>query len=162
MIYQIEISLKPQFRDKHGEHVKHEISGLGVKGISEVKYRTVYSIEGELSRQQAERISSRLLIDPITEKYAINSDISGIRKKQAAGHGSRVTGLSVEIWFKKGVTDTVADSVSKAVKDIGINEALKIKTGHKFTFTGKVSPAVIKQAVAKLLYNPMIQECKLK
>jgi len=151
MIYQIEISLKKQFGDKHGEHVKHEISGLGVKGISEVKYRTVYKIDGELTRQQAERISSRLLIDPITEEYSISTETIKNNKE-----------LSVEIWFKKGVTDTVADSVAKAVKDIGIKEALKINTGHKFTFTGKVSLAVIKQTAAKLLYNPMIQECLIQ
>jgi phosphoribosylformylglycinamidine synthase subunit PurS len=149
MIYQIEVSLKKEFRDKHGEHIKHEITALGVKGVSTVKYSPVYKIEGEISRQEAERISSRLLIDPVTEEYAIN--------QVHAQSG----GLSVEIWFKKGVTDTVAESVAKAVKDIGVNESLVIHTGHKFTFKGKVSAAVIKQTALKILYNPMIQECKI-
>jgi phosphoribosylformylglycinamidine synthase len=148
MIYQVEVSFKKQFRDKHGEHVRHEIAGLGVKGITAVKYSPVYLIEGELSRQEAERISSRLLIDPVTEQYAINP----------AGKGA----LSAEIWFKKGVTDTVAESVAKAVKDIGISQPLKIKTGHKFGFQGKTTSAAVKQIAVKLLYNPMIQECRVR
>ena len=151
MIYKIEISLKKQFRDKHGEHVKHEISELGIKGVSDVKYSPVYLVEGELTRQEAERISSRLLIDPITEEYVINSG--------AAVSGG---GIAAEIWLKKGVTDTVADSVAKAVKDIGIDEPLSIKTGHKFEFKGKTSAADVRQAALKLLYNPMIEECKIQ
>jgi len=150
MIYQIEISLKKEFRDKHGEHIKHEVSELGIKGDSSVSYSQVYKIDGAISRQQAERISSRLLIDPITEQYSIDT---------APG---RSGGLSVEIWLKKGVTDTVAGSVAKAVKDIGVAEPLKIQTAHKFLFKGRVSPAVLKQVARKLLYNPMIQECNIR
>jgi phosphoribosylformylglycinamidine (FGAM) synthase PurS component len=150
MIYQIEISFKKGFGDKHGEHIKHEISELGVQGITAVKYSPVYKFDGNLSLQEAERISSRLLIDPITEEYSINPENS------AKGR------ILMEIWLKKGVTDTVAESVAKAVKDIGINEPLNIKTGHKFVFKGKVSAAAIKQVARKLLYNPMIQECKLQ
>jgi len=157
MIYQIEISLKKEFRDKHGEHVKHDIAELGVKGITEVKYLPVYRIEGNISLQEAERISSRLLIDPITEQYLV-VDLEDKSYKRAAAE----KGLSVEIWFKKGVTDTVAGSVAKAVKDIGVKEALKIDTGHKFVIKGNVPAAVIRQAAAKILYNSMIQECKIQ
>jgi phosphoribosylformylglycinamidine (FGAM) synthase PurS component len=158
MLYQIEISLNPQFRDKHGEHVKHEITELGVKGISEVRYSPVYRLEGNISRQEAERIASRLLIDPITEQYSIIEISSTGRGSRATGHDTK----SVEIWFKRGVTDTVAESVAKAVKDIGVKEALKIDTGHKFVIKGKLTAAVIKQAAGKILYNPMIQECVIQ
>ena len=160
MIYQIETSLKKQFGDKHGEHVKHEIAELGAKRISAVKYSPVYQIEGPLSRQEAERISSRLLIDPVTEEYSIQTDQIDSRKGQGSS-SKESKSLTVEIWLKKGVTDTVAESVAKAVKDIGITEPLKIKTGHKFIFEGKTTAAEIKQIAKKLLYNPMIQECKL-
>ena len=156
MLYQIEISLQPQFRDKHGEHVKHEIAELGVKGIAEVRYLPVYKIEGNLSRQEAERIAGRLLIDPITEQYLVIDRQEKPVKKPASKD------LSVEIWFKKGVTDTVAGSVAKAVKDIGVKEILKIDTGHKFVIKGNVPAAAIKQAAGKILYNPMIQECAIR
>jgi len=158
MTYQIEVSLKKEFRDKHGEHIRHEVSELGVKGISAVGYSSVYKIEGGLSRQEAERIAGRLLIDPITEQYSILQE-TGPRPGQ---EGREAIARVVEIWLKKGVTDTVADSVSKAVKDIGINEPLKIKTGHKFVFTGKISPVSLKRVAQKLLYNPMIQECLIR
>jgi phosphoribosylformylglycinamidine (FGAM) synthase PurS component len=157
MLYQIEISLQPQFRDKHGEHVKHEIAELGVKGIDEIRYLPVYKIEGNLSRQEAERIAGRLLIDPITEQYLVID-----RQEKPVKKTAKEKELSVEIWFKRGVTDTVAGSVAKAVKDIGVKEALKIDTGHKFMIKGKVPAAAIKQAAGKILYNPMIQECKLQ
>ncbi len=53
-----------------------------------MNYSPVYLVEGELTRQEAERISSRLLIDPITEEYVVNPDESS-------------RGLSAEIWLKK-------------------------------------------------------------
>ena len=105
MLYQIEISLQPQFRDKHGEHVKHEIAELGVKGINEVKYLPIYKIEGNLSRQEAERIASRLLIDPITEQYLVID-----RQEKPVKNAAKEKHISGEIWFKRGVTDTVSGS----------------------------------------------------
>lgn len=154
MQYQIEVRLKDSFRDKHGEHIKHEVAELGVKGIAAVKYSPVYKLEGNLSLQEAERIAGRLLVDPITEQYSVMA-LEG-KTKPAAGKD-----VVAEIWLKRGVTDTVAESVAKAVKDIGVKETLRINTGHKFTFTGRTTPSEIKQVAQKLLFNPMIQECNI-
>jgi len=150
MICQIEVSLKKEFRDKHGEHVKHEMEELGVKGLASVRYCPVYVLEGEISDYQAERIAARLLIDPITEEFVINP----ADKKAGA--------VLASVWFKKGVTDTVSESLIKALKDISVKEKLSVKTGHRFYFMGKPTVDSLKQAAKKVLYNPMIQECRVQ
>jgi phosphoribosylformylglycinamidine synthase len=60
--------------------------------------------------------------------------------------------------LKNGVTDTVAESVIKAARDMGIDKALKVKTGHKYVFNGPAPEATLQQIAKRLLANPMIQE----
>jgi phosphoribosylformylglycinamidine (FGAM) synthase PurS component len=156
MIYKIEVSNQKGFPDKHGEHVCHDVKDIGIAGASKVKYCTVYKIEGDVTGLDITRIASELLIDPITEEY--NADTQDSADKQKPAKGEHI----IEVWLKGGVTDTVAESVQKAVKDLGITKPLKVKTGHKFTFSGTATTATIKQIAEKLLANPMVQEYTLQ
>jgi phosphoribosylformylglycinamidine synthase len=64
----------------------------------------------------------------------------------------------VDVWYKKGVTDTVSESVIKAVKDLGIEKEIKVKTGHRYRLYGKVSQTVLNNIAMKLLANTLVQE----
>jgi len=152
MIYKIEVSNKKGFPDKHGEHVCHDVKDIGLRGVSGVKYSPIYRFDGDVTGLDITRIASELLIDPITEEYSANTQDAADKQKHAKGEHI------IEVWLKGGVTDTVAESVQKAVKDLGISTPLKVKTGHKFTFSGSAKAATIKQIAEKLLANPMVQE----
>jgi phosphoribosylformylglycinamidine synthase len=145
MKYIVEVSLKSNFIDHHGEHIRHDMAALGIKGIPRVRSRQLYSIEGGVSTAEIKAITEKLLIDPITEDYGIVSEAEKERKP------------SIEVWLKQGVTDTVAESVAKAVRDLGIRTNLEMKTGQKYIFEGKISPAQLKHAAEKMLANPIIQ-----
>ena len=152
MIYKIEVSNKAGFPDNHGAHVCHDIKDIGITGVAKVTYAPVYRIEGALSPFDIEKIATQLLIDPITEKY--RADALAEADKRMPVKGEHV----IEVWLKGGVTDTVAESVQKAVKDLGIAVPLKVKTGHKFVLRGSATAAVSRQIAEKLLANPMVQE----
>ncbi|MCX5777833.1 MAG: phosphoribosylformylglycinamidine synthase subunit PurS [Elusimicrobia bacterium] len=144
----IEVTLKPQFRDRHGEHVLHDIVDSGVKNVRTVSAAQVYRFDCALGKNDIQSIAEKLLTDPITEEYRINDGLT------APKSGSR----SIYIWLKPGVTDTVADSVSKAIRDLGILTPVTIKTGHRFTFTGTISAVALRTLVERLLVNTMVQE----
>jgi phosphoribosylformylglycinamidine synthase len=158
MIYQIEISLNKGFKDVHGLNVKHDISYIGIKENPDVKYIPVYLIEGNADLREINNIAKNLLIDPITEHCIIKS----VAEKNNHAEHEKKSGIEVEVWFKQGVTDVVSESVLKAIKDLGINKEIKIKTGRKYVFTGKISAAVVKQITERLLVNPMIQKYEIK
>jgi len=151
MQYVVEVFLKDKFRDKHGEHVKHDIAEFGIPNVDSVKFHPLYRINSELKSAQIEKIASALLIDPITEDYKVSKTPSKSKNS-----------VDIEVWLKKGVTDPVADSVVKAVKDLGINKSITVKTGSKFILSGKVSKKAAEEVALKMLANPMIQNFTIR
>ncbi|MGA2090994.1 MAG: phosphoribosylformylglycinamidine synthase subunit PurS [Endomicrobiales bacterium] len=144
----IEVKLKSQFRDRHGEHVLHDIVDSGVKNVRKVSAAQVYRFEGNLSDVDLKAIAQKLLVDPITEEFGICN----------APRTSKSGVYSIYVWLKPGVTDTVADSVAKALRDMGVVTPVTIKTGHRFTFEGSISLAAVRRLVERMLVNTMVQE----
>jgi phosphoribosylformylglycinamidine synthase subunit PurS len=144
MIYTVAILNKKGFKDQHGEHVLSDVRDSGIKGVARVNYFPLFSFNGDLTINEIDFISKSLLCDPVTQAYEL------------AGK-TRLRGHEIEIWFKPGVTDTVSQSVEKAVRDLGILKAVEVKTGHKYFFRGSLSKAGARQIAERLLVNPMIQ-----
>ena len=69
---------------------------------------------------------------------------------------------SIEVWLKHGVTDTVSESVVKAIKDLGIIDKVVVKTGHKYIFGGDVTVEKLTKIAKGSLANTLIQEYKIK
>lgn len=153
-IYFIQINLKNNFRDQHGEHVRQEIADSGIKSVSSVKYYPVFRIEGDISPREIETIASRLLTDAITETYSILQPDT-VQKNHKSGH-------EIEVWFKSGVTDAVASSVLKGMCDLGIDKNIIVKTGRKYVFEGAITKKTVEEIANRLLVNHMVQEFKLQ
>ncbi|MDR1087074.1 MAG: phosphoribosylformylglycinamidine synthase subunit PurS [Endomicrobium sp.] len=151
-MFEIEIFTKEGFKDSRGEHVLSEISGLEIKEITKVDYAPVYIIDADINKTEAKTIASELLIDKITEKFEISSN-SGSRKSKNS---------VIEVLYKKGVTDTVSESVIKAIKDLGITKEVKVKAGHKYYLHGNISKTALDKIAIKLLANTLVQEYKIK
>ena len=93
--------------------------------------------------------------DKITENFEI--------KKYSEISDKKLENNSIEVWYKSGVTDTVSQSVIKAIKDLGIMEELAVKTGKKFCFEGKKTDTnKLKKIATGLLANTLIQEYLVK
>jgi phosphoribosylformylglycinamidine synthase len=168
-VFEIEVLTKEGFKNSRGEHVLSDIYGLGIEDITNVEYSTLYVVEGDISFGEIETIASELLTDKVAESYLI-------RRRDAEGNSEVISKFSdtketgrlnhnfsvIEVWYKKGVTDTVSESVIKAVKDLGIAKKIKVKTGHKYHLYGKILQKTLLNTVAKkLLANTLIQKYKI-
>jgi phosphoribosylformylglycinamidine synthase len=153
MIYQIETTPKKGFSETHGKHILQDVKDSGIKGIKKISYSALFQLEGHLNLREIDRIARELLIDPITQTYSLLNP-------QNPRHSAAESGYEIEIWYKPGVTDTVAESVVKAVRDLGIDKHVKVKTGHKYVIETPLSKNAVEQTVKRLLANPMIQEYK--
>ena len=71
MNYKIEVKTKEQFADVRGEKSLSEIKGIGISGISQVKYSAIYLIEADFDISQAEMIARELLTDTVSETFTL-------------------------------------------------------------------------------------------
>jgi len=155
MIFEIEIKTKKGFVDPQGLHTVSDIAGIGIKDISSVDYIAVYRISGNITKKQSEIIAKELLSDKITEDYII--------KQYNSLEDKKLDKNSIEVWYKHGVTDTVSESVVKAIKDLGIKEELIVKTGKKYCLKGNnIDGNKLKKIATGLLANTLIQEYLIK
>ncbi|MDR1243788.1 MAG: phosphoribosylformylglycinamidine synthase subunit PurS [Endomicrobium sp.] len=160
-MFGIEIFTKTKYKDSRGEHVLSDINSSGVsKGVKKVKYCSLYIVDGNLSLNEIRMIASCLLSDNITEGYKITK--YGSKNSKSYLNNIFVSKAMIEVVYKKGVTDTVSSSVVKAVKDLGINKDIKVKTGHRYYLSGKLSKTILDTIACKLLSNTLIQEYKIK
>jgi phosphoribosylformylglycinamidine (FGAM) synthase PurS component len=119
----------------------------------------LYRLKGTCSMQELEYISRELLSDPVTETFYINATVSNEKI------------VFADVWYKPGVTDPAAESVLKAIQDLGITKVCEVATGVRYTFeTSPPSPPTrslgngtwkheLLTFANQYLLNPLVQEC---
>ncbi len=141
--------------DHRRSKIEHLYSALGFGQLECLKIGAIYRLEGELSCEEIERISKEILCDSVTDSYSIDSPLPDNKT------------FFVDIWYKKGVTDSVGISLLKAVKDIGIQHLSGASHGERILFhragenNGEALEKKVIRFVSENLLNPLVQECKI-
>jgi len=147
MHWRIEIREKPNFFDAIGEGIKKDILDLGITQVKNVSFISVYNLIGALTFKEVKRIAEEILCDRITQVYTINKPYQKKRKDESV----------IEVAYNPAVMDPTEASVIKAIRDLGINKEVSVKTAKKYVLEGKLTPAQINTICEKLLYNKLIQ-----
>ena len=134
--------------DVHGNSVLEDISELGIKSVEAVQSAKVFLIEADFERDFAERLAKELLSDPVCEEYYIG------RSKAPAG---LATATLIEVHLKSGVTDPVAESVTAAIADMGVNVE-HVRTARKYVLLGELNQKQINTLAGKILANDCIED----
>src|SRR3989338_8335400 len=147
MFCRVEVKEKDGFYDAVGESVKKDIIDLGFKNkVKKVRFVYVYLLEGDINESEVKKISEELLIDPVTQEYAIKGN-AALEKEFKV----------VEVAYNPGVMDPVEDSAKKAIQDIGINGVRTVNTAKKYLLKGRLTNNEIHSIAEKVLYNKVIQ-----
>ena len=147
MFYKIEIKDKRGIFDAVGEGLLKDVLDLGIKTVAHAQFAQIYTLEGEISPEQANKICEELLVDKVAQEYCINPE------KKAGAKNEFV----VEVAYNPGVMDPVEESTLKGIRDLGIEENITVRTAKKYILKGKLSPQQLKTISEKLLYNKLIQ-----
>ena len=118
-----EIEIRPRGPDRERDRVGEEYSLLthGKNGAARVSATAHgYLLEGDLTRAEAERLLSDLLVDPLAESGVI-SELNSPKGKSCQ---------NVTVLLKPGVMDPVALSVVDAAHDLGISVDSEIGRAH--------------------------------
>lgn len=145
--FYIEINLKKNLFDAFGNDIKNSITGLGIAGVDNVHVSEIYLLEGDISKNEVEKLAKNLFLDNITQTMKIYS-------KPVKTHDKTI----VEVWYKKEVTDPVSLTALKGIRDIGINKDIYVRCGKKYKIEGKLIDDDIEIICKKLLANTLVQE----
>jgi len=153
-MFRIEVSVKLGFPDPEGEKLKTDIWDIGITTVKEVRVSDVYLLEGSLNATEVETIGQQLLADPVVEDFF-----------WCEGQSPPVEGEDVsviEVAYNPGVTVPLEESVSKAIRDLGIDTVTSVKTARKYAIRGDLSEDNIRSIRDKLLVNSLIQHVVTK
>lgn len=145
--YIVEISQKRGLFDALAHEVLKSIREAGIPGVQEVCVAQLYRFRGRVHRDQVRRIAEEILLDRIAQVYSIE-----------AGKRSPGDCFIADVWYKEGVTDTVADTARRAVKDLGIRGDVRISTGFRYRVRGTLDPGAMDLVCRRILANTLVQD----
>jgi len=160
--YRIRVLEKEGIFDAIGQGILKDIRDLGIKEVRDARFALLYYISGDISKAQIRRIAEELLIDRITQEYAIENTEHGARStpacRQGRNHGPQAAGYRVvEVAYNPGVMDPVEEAVLKAIADMGISGVSSVRTAKQYFLEGRIAESALKIITEKLLYNKVIQ-----
>ena len=146
--------MKAGFSDPEGDRLEKDIRDIGITTVKQARVSDVYLLEGELDEAEVVKIGQELLADPVVEDFSWGE-----------GPLSRIEGGDthvIEVAYNPGVTDPVAGSVGKAIRDLGIATVTSVKTARKYSLRGDLSEEALQSICDKLLVNSLIQHVVTK
>ena len=148
MHWKIEVTKKAGFADPHGEGILGDIRDMGIASVQRVRSSRVYVIEGELAKEDAQRIAGGLVADPVDEVSSLDGSV-------LEGDGERPVVLSVI--RKAGVMEPAAASVLKGIGDMGL-EASSVRIARRYALYGDPTDDELEVISSKVLANEVIEE----
>ncbi len=146
--WRFEIASKPGFADVQGQAVLSDIKELGITNAEDVQFAKVFLIEADFDEQFAQRVAQELLADPVCQDYYIG--------KSSVPSGP-MEATVVEVHLKSGVTDPEAESVMKAIEDMG-QKPLHVRSARKYVLLGHLSEKDCELIARRTLANDCIEE----
>ncbi|MBN1540607.1 phosphoribosylformylglycinamidine synthase subunit PurL [candidate division KSB1 bacterium] len=151
LITRIELALKRGYYDADAEKIRLSARDLGVESIRSVHYFRVFYLLGEIAAAEQKRIAAELLADAITDDFAVDRFLQQDAEQES---------WSVEVTYNRGVTDLVAQTTIKGIRDLGIEAVKEVKTARRYQIAGDLSDAQKDLIVQKLLLNRVIEHVR--
>ncbi|HXZ03496.1 MAG TPA: phosphoribosylformylglycinamidine synthase subunit PurS, partial [Ktedonobacteraceae bacterium] len=162
-LYQVEVRASAEQYDIQAQQVAREILKLpsihlpSLTAISTsptpltINTSQLYYLTGQLTSTQIDQLTRQLLLDPVTQEIEL------ARKPE-----NSVTAYIVDIFFHKGVTDTLAESVLTGASMLGITTLEHVEIIRRYIFDKRLTEEEVSYIAKTLLYNPVIQNCTLR
>lgn len=149
MLCEVEIKPAENQIDREGARILKECQVLGTSSIRSVQAAHSYLLEGDLDQADVEKIACSLLSDPIVETFEI---------RMLSSNSSEATETEplLNVLFKPGVTDNVANSARQAICDLGLSVE-NVATCRKYWVNSDASSEEMDRMAAKVLSNEAIE-----
>ncbi|MFK7776959.1 MAG: phosphoribosylformylglycinamidine synthase subunit PurL [Gimesia sp.] len=150
MLCEVEIKPAENQVDREGARILKECQVLGAHSIRSVLTAHSYLLEGDLNLSDIEKIAQSLLSDPIVEMFEIR-----ILSEQNTNSAEAEQLLNV--MFKPGVTDNVANSAREAICDLGL-AVENVATCRKYWINSDAKAEEADRMASKVISNDAIEQ----
>src|SRR5947209_12493687 len=151
MLWEVDIYPAEGQPDRAARSVAAGAADLGLAENLPITVATAYLIQGDLSREEVERLAAELLADPVVER-AVVAEVGDAALTATPDGCSRL----VHVLPKPGVMDPVAQSTLSAIEDFGL-QAEAVRTLRKF-WLGELPEDRFRLLLAKVLANDAIEQ----
>jgi len=154
MLIRVEIREKASFKDRLGQALAGQIADLGIQTVHAVHTAQLYFIQADWTEAQVERCCHELLMDPPVQEYNYwVSERAMPQPEPALADDAHV----VEVIFKPGVTDNLANDVLAGLRTLELEDGVQVRTGQRFTLFGPLTEGELERIARQVLCNPLIQ-----
>jgi phosphoribosylformylglycinamidine synthase len=141
MVARIEVRRRAGVPDPAGDAIVEQAVVLGVQGLRSVRTSRLYWLAGELDAATVSQIADELLVDPVVEEIGATDP----------------SGFVVEVAWRAGVTDTVAETLIAGARCIGVDGVRAAATGTRYELQGELSEDDVTEIARRLLANEVVQ-----
>ncbi|MAE63050.1 MAG: phosphoribosylformylglycinamidine synthase [Phycisphaeraceae bacterium] len=121
---------------------------------TDLRSARIYLIEASLPPDDLDRVASELLADPVNQTARLGAT------------AAPAPGCMIEVHYKPGVMDPVADSARQAIVEMLDDldrESISVRTGHRFDLSGDdPTPEDARRFAVGAVANPVIQDIHLE
>src|SRR6266446_6178560 len=161
MLWEIEVYPAAHLVDREAARVCDQCRALGLSSIRDVRSARSFILEGALSPTQIEKIASGFLADTVVETFKVHTlsaEASSNPKSAPSklGQGPNPKSL-LNVLYKPGVTDNVADSIKAALVELG-HPVTAVRTCQKYWFNADASTIELTRVAGKVVANDAIQQ----
>ncbi len=138
----------------------NDAHAFGFQNLKCIIVQSLYFIEGQLSQEDCEQLALKLLTDPVTQS-------ASWMEMPAPPPLPAPDTVILEVSFRPGVTDPVAEQIVRAAHELGFDGVHRAATGQRFLlhFDSSVSQSdsirLSASISATLLANSVIQHWKI-
>ncbi len=148
MLNRIEIGFKDGLRDAHGEKIKERIIGHLHIPVDSVRTFEIYTIDGDLDKDELEKAAGGPLSDPVIQEFTINRSLAS------------AFDWLIEVGFRPGVTDNVGKTAGEALAVLTGKQA-RVYTSRQYAIDAGPLPSLscsdAERIATELLANDLIQ-----
>ncbi len=156
MLWEVEIRPSSNQIDREGARVLSECRAFGIKSVKQVQSARSFLIQGNVDQETVKQASIDLLADTVVETYSIRqlADSNGNGTSQDfAGTTCRL----INVLFKPGVADNVAQSTQAALSDLGL-DVEAVSTCRKYWVNGDANDGDVQLVASRLLASDAIEQ----
>ncbi|MEX2139294.1 MAG: phosphoribosylformylglycinamidine synthase subunit PurL [Pirellulales bacterium] len=156
MLWEVDVHPAPGQPNRAAERVAADVAELGLAANLNVTAAHGYLIEGDLNREQVERLALELLSDRVVETTVVAPARDPGLAFDPNGNAAANTAHLVHLLLKPGVMDPVAQSTLAAIGDFGF-AATAVRTLRKYWIAG-LTDEQLGQLASKVLANDAIEQ----
>lgn len=132
--------------DPRGRALVQAAHAQGICGLQRCRVERLCFLRGPLTLSDAQRLAAQLLIDPLTESFAIAE----------AEPLEEVPDHWIEVTYRPGVTDPAAERLRQAAHRLGFAEIREAAWGFRFLLWGHLDTMDLERLATGLCSNPIV------